>query len=234
MHGVLLPVGQCHGQGSPLLTGRLIFLNATMACYSAEMNMGTFIAQCHEEVRDVANKRVLSIFTLNPLQARHWVRVGPHTLVYLESGCIDFIMMSLGVTILTEFDLGFLSGNYTFAHSFNKIVSHRVISPCSWWKARFPQGANQIDIDLCWFHSCLHLETNGMCGGSGHTSFPIQPGGHIGFWWFGQIHAGHDVWDCQCRNMFWDSNAWTALTDIPSKEFHWSLRTNWRLDWCQS
>ena len=36
---------------------------------------------------------------------------------------------------------------------------------------------------------------------------------------------------CQRRHEFSDSNAWTALTDVPPKEFHWALCTGWRLSW---
>ena len=37
----------------------------------------------------------------------------------------------------------------------------------------------------------------------------------------------------QCRHMFWDSNSWTALADVPPKERHRSQHTNWRLGWCR-
>ena len=50
-------------------------------------------------------------------------------------------------------------------------------------------------------------------------------------WWFGQIHAGHGVLDCQCRHEFSDSNAWIALTYVPPKELHWPLCTGWRPGW---
>ena len=48
------------------------------------------------------------------------------------------------------------------------------------------------------------------------------------------IHAGHDVLDCQCRHEFSDSNAWTVLTDVPSKELPWPLCTGWTLGWCRT
>ena len=56
--------------------------------------------------------------------------------------------------------------------------------------------------------------------------------GHTDLWWFSRICAGHDVPDFQCRHVFWDSNSWTALGDVPPKELHWSQHTNWRLGWC--
>ena len=46
-----------------------------MAWHPAEADMGAFVAQCPKEVHDMAYKRVFSIFALNRLQARHWVRV---------------------------------------------------------------------------------------------------------------------------------------------------------------
>ena len=53
----------------------LIPLYATMAWHPAEADMSTFVAQCPEEIHDLANEKVVSIFTFNRLQARHWVRV---------------------------------------------------------------------------------------------------------------------------------------------------------------
>ena len=79
--------------------------------------------------------------------------------------CIDFIMWSLSVTILIEFDLGF-SANHTFAYSFNEVVSFQVIVICSQWEAwLLPQGAKKIDDDLCRCSDCLYRETNGQIHG---------------------------------------------------------------------
>ena len=55
---------------------------------------------------------------------------------------------------------------------------------------------------------------------------------HINLWWFGRIHAWHDVPDSQCRHEFSHSNTWTVLTDVPPKELRWPLCTGWTLGWC--
>ena len=68
-------VGLCHGQGSPLLAGPL---SHSPLCHNglapAEADTSAFVAQCPEEIHDLANERVVSIFAFNCLQARHWVR----------------------------------------------------------------------------------------------------------------------------------------------------------------
>ena len=46
-----------------------------MAWHPAQADTSAFVAQCPEESHDLVNERVVSIFTLNCLQARHWVRV---------------------------------------------------------------------------------------------------------------------------------------------------------------
>ena len=46
-----------------------------------------------------------------------------HSLVYLGSICIDFIMWSFSATILIEFGLGFFSGDHTYAYSILEVVS---------------------------------------------------------------------------------------------------------------
>ena len=46
-----------------------------MAWHPAEADTSTFVAQWPEEIHDLANERVVSIFAFNCLQARHWVRV---------------------------------------------------------------------------------------------------------------------------------------------------------------
>ena len=56
-----------------------------------------------------------------------------HSRIHIGSIVIDFIMWSLGVTILIEFDLHFLSGNHTFAYSFYEVLSRRVVFMCSQW-----------------------------------------------------------------------------------------------------
>ena len=45
-----------------------------MAWHPTELDTGAFVAQCPEEIYDMANERVVSIFALNWLQARHWVK----------------------------------------------------------------------------------------------------------------------------------------------------------------
>ena len=69
-------VGVCHDQGFLLLAGPLSHSpNATMAWHPAEADTSAFVAQCPEEIHNLANERVASIFAFNRLQARHWVRV---------------------------------------------------------------------------------------------------------------------------------------------------------------
>ena len=41
-----------------------------------------FVAQCPEEIYDLANERVFSIFAFNCLQARHWVRLDYDIVLY--------------------------------------------------------------------------------------------------------------------------------------------------------
>ena len=49
--------------------------------------------------------------------------------------------------------------------------------------------------------------------------------GHTDLWWFGRIRAGHDVLDFQCRHVFWDSNLWTDLANVPPKVSSYKLET---------
>ena len=53
-----------------------------MAWYPAEADTSAFVAQCPEEIHDLANERVVGIFALNCLQARHWVRVDYDIVLY--------------------------------------------------------------------------------------------------------------------------------------------------------
>ena len=85
-------------------------------------------------------------------------------------------MWSLCVMILIELSLGFLSGDHTFAYSFNEVVSLGIIIVRSWWKVGCPHGADQFGIDLCRGHGFLYFETNRRGRGSGHASSPIWPG----------------------------------------------------------
>ena len=65
------------------LAHSFISFNATMASwYPAEADMCAFIAQYPEEIHDIANDRVLSIFTLNRLQAGHWIRIDYYIMAY--------------------------------------------------------------------------------------------------------------------------------------------------------
>ena len=52
-----------------------------MAWHPAEADTSAFVAQCPEEIHDLANERVVSIFAFNCLQARHWVRVDYDTML---------------------------------------------------------------------------------------------------------------------------------------------------------
>ena len=63
------------------LVNSFISVYATMAWYPAETNTCAFVIQQPKEVHDMANKRVLSVFTLNRLQAGHWVRVDYYIVV---------------------------------------------------------------------------------------------------------------------------------------------------------
>ena len=63
------------------LVNSFISVYATMAWYPAETNMCAFVIQQPEEVHDMANKRVISVFTLNRLQAGHWVRINYYIVV---------------------------------------------------------------------------------------------------------------------------------------------------------
>ena len=56
------------------LVNSFISVYATMAWYPAETNMCAFVIQQPKEVHDMANKKILSVFTLNRLQAGHWFR----------------------------------------------------------------------------------------------------------------------------------------------------------------
>ena len=58
-----------------------ISLYATMAWYPAETNMCAFVIQQPKEVHDMAKERILSVFTLNRLEAGHWVRVNYYIVV---------------------------------------------------------------------------------------------------------------------------------------------------------
>ena len=44
-----------------------------MAWHQAEADTSAFVAQCAEEVHDMADERVFSTFALNRLQAKHWI-----------------------------------------------------------------------------------------------------------------------------------------------------------------
>ena len=53
-----------------------------MAWHPAEADTSGFVAQCPEEIHDLANERVVNIFAFNRLQARHWVRVDYDIVLY--------------------------------------------------------------------------------------------------------------------------------------------------------
>ena len=167
----------------------LIPLYATMAWHPTEADMAAIVAQCPEVIHDLANERVVSIFALNCLQARHWVRADynivlyrihvpiivqcqcdscclssedgtviwesfrqlaasrlttlemevddncrPHSLVNLRSVSVGFIMWSLSIAILSEFDLSLFSCDGAFAYPFNEAVSLQIVFMCIWRK----------------------------------------------------------------------------------------------------
>ena len=85
----------------------------------------------------------------------------PHCLIYFGALSVDFIVRSLSFTMLIELNRGFLSGDNTFAHPFNEVVSLGIIIVCSWWKAGCPQGADQFGIDLCRGHNCFYFVSSG-------------------------------------------------------------------------
>ena len=206
----------------------LVPLYATMAWHPAEADTNSLVAQCPEEIHDLANERVVSMFALNHLQARHWVRVDydivlyrihvaiivqcqcdccclsskdgtviwesfgqlaasrltilemavddrccPHSLIDLRSVSVDFIMWSLSVAILSEFGLSLFSCDHAFADPFNEDMFLRVVFMCSWREGWCLQGADRFYVNLCRCHVFLYFETNGFCGGSGHTSSSI-------------------------------------------------------------
>ena len=101
-----------------------------------------------------------------------------HSLIHFGVICVNFIVWSLCFMILIEFSLGF-SGDHTFAHFFNEVVSLGIVIVRSWWKAGFPQGTDKFGIDLCGGHGSLYLETNGRGRRSGHASSPIWPRGML-------------------------------------------------------
>ena len=57
------------------------------------------------------------------------------TLIHFGAICVNFIMWSLCFMILIELSLGFFSGDHTFAHSFNEVVSLGIVNLRSWCKA---------------------------------------------------------------------------------------------------
>ena len=53
-----------------------------MAWHPAEADTSAFVAQCPEEIHDLANERVVGIFSHNCLQARHFVSVDYNIVLY--------------------------------------------------------------------------------------------------------------------------------------------------------
>ena len=70
----------------------------------------------------------------------------PHSLVHFGAISVDFIMWSSCFMILIELSLGFLSGDHTFAYSFNEVVSLGIIIVRSWWKVGWTQGADSAVV----------------------------------------------------------------------------------------
>ena len=72
LHSGHPPEDLCHGQGSPSPAGQLFhFRLCHNGLVSSRNDMCAFVIQQPKEVHDMANKRVLSVFTLNRLQAGH-------------------------------------------------------------------------------------------------------------------------------------------------------------------
>ena len=72
----LLPLGQCHGQGTPLLTGWLFYFqichNGLVSIRNEQVCLYRWIARGGSWYTD---ERFLSICPLNHSQTRHWVKV---------------------------------------------------------------------------------------------------------------------------------------------------------------
>ena len=103
-------------------------------------------------------------------------RCCPHSLVNLRSVSVDFIMWSLSIALLSEFGLSLFSCDHTFVHPFNEAVSLRIVFMCSWRKGRRPQGADRFYVNICRGNGFLYFEIDGLCRGSGHSSFSILLG----------------------------------------------------------
>ena len=102
----------------------------------------------------------------------------PHSLIHFGAISLYFIMWSLCFMILIELSLGLLSGDHTFAYSFNEVVSLGIVTVRSWWKVGCPQGADQFGIDLCRGHGFLYFETNWRGGGRIMPPLPFGLGAY--------------------------------------------------------
>ena len=102
LHNGHPPEDLCHGQGSPSPAGQLISVYTIMAWYPAETNMCALVIQQPKEVHDMANKRVLSVFTLNRLQAGHWVRVNYYIVVDWAHVFVIFQCQSDGCSLSSK------------------------------------------------------------------------------------------------------------------------------------
>ena len=154
-----------------------------------------------------------------------------HSLFYLGSVCIDFIMWSLSDTILIEFDLGFLSGNFCFLLQWGCVLSgHIHVFPVVSLVSLRGKSIQHCSPQMPWLS--LPWDQQDALG-AGTCLLAHLACEHTDLWWFGRIRARHDVPDFQCRHLFLDSNSWTVLADVLSKELNWSQHTNWRLGWCR-
>ena len=99
----------------------------------------------------------------------------PHSLVNLRSVSGDFIMWSLSIAILSEFDLSPFSCDHAFADPFSEAVSLRFVFMCSWRKGWCLQGADRFYVNLCRYHGFLYFETDDFCRGLGHSPLSIWP-----------------------------------------------------------
>ena len=113
-------VSVTHTRGS--LPGSLTVKRFWEPCQ--QLSWPWIIVQCQSDGCSLSSKNCAVIRKLSHhsgMAVDH--RCCTHSLVYLGSICIVFIMWFLSATILTEFGLGFLSGNHSFAYSFNEVVS---------------------------------------------------------------------------------------------------------------
>ena len=154
-----------------------------------------------------------------------------HPLVHLGSVSVHFIIWSLSCTIRIEFDLGLLSGDHTFAHSVNEVVSPICVYVsymyhiCAFlavsWVATGGRSIWHWSLQRPWLP--LPWEIQDVSGLS-HASSQILPMTYLSLMvWPNSSKAWCVALSVQTR--VWDCNALMVLTDVPPNELHWSLHT---------